>query len=558
MWGRVELVGLSGSRPRLRRRASAVLLGVALVATVLASPVNAQAGVLCGDERATIVGTSADDVIVGTDGADVIAGLGGNDQIVGLDGDDLICGDEGNDVIRAGRGEDTVLGGAGNDTIRGQQNADVILGGEGNDTIRGNNGADLIEGGSGDDTILGGKGMDELHGNEGADDIGGGNHDDLILGGAGDDFLRGGNAADTIHTGPGMDRIRGGIGVDRILTEGSLGNDINTGDGADFIDGLPEAQAPVAQAPVAPAPVAPAPSPSSGSFFHEDFGGETFTGEVFGILEVPRDQFSPDEEGTCYLVLGVITPGVVSGPVSSPFDTPTISAIAGGERVDSATSCDNDEVELRGYTWRLNASGVSGTDIAFYSELFVPDGLGSITDILVGNPFDLDEVTVIPPVVVTEIPSPGALDVGGLPTGAPVGENATFEHDEPFGDASWTGQVLDFVTAPTAGFIEERGSCFLVLGSLTPTAIEGVLSSGFDTPQIGVLVNGQYFDDGTECDTSAVEAQGFGWILNAEVTVGTEYLFYSEIFVPEVFASDPSHVIVGRPADDADVFAITN
>ena len=44
------------------------------------------------------------------------------------------------------------------------------------------------------------------------------------------------------------------------------------------------------------------------------------------------------------------------------------------------------------------------------------------------------------------------------------------------------------------------------------------------------------------------------WILDAEVTVGTEYPFYATFFVPEAFVSDPSHVIAGRAADDAAVF----
>ena len=60
--------------------------------------------------------------------------------------------------------------------------------------------------------------------------------------------------------------------------------------------------------------------------------------------------------------------------------------------------------------------------------------------------------------------------------------------------------------------------------------------------------------DSTRCETDEAEADGFDWILNAEVTVGTEFLFYAEIFVPEAFVGNPTHVIVGRQADDAAVF----
>ena len=511
----------------------------ALAATVLAAPAGAQAGATCDGQAATIVGTDGDDVLAGTEGADVIVGLGGNDRIDGLDGDDVICGDEGNDTIRAGRGEDTVLGGDGNDVIRGQQNADVIDGGEGNDTIRGNNGADTIFGRNGNDTLLGGKGRDEIRGGDGVDEIGGGNHDDTVFGEASDDVLRGGNGADFIDGGAGIDNIRGGIGVDQIFTGGTVGDEINTGDGDDFIDGIPEGQVAVA----------------AGSFFYQDFGDETWTGEIYGLVDVGVDQFGTDEPGTCYLVVGEITPQAVFGPVSDRFSTPNIGVVADGEFFDFSSACDRSSAEALGYSWILDAEATSGTTIPFFQEVFIPEGRDPVTDIVVGNQFRLDEATIVPPVVLDSVPVPTGLQVGVSPTGPNVGVGATFEYTETFSDSSWAGEVTDVIDAPVSRFNDEPGRCFLVLGSLTPTQIEGVVSNRFDTPSVGLLIDGRYLAmSGGQCETADAENQGFGWILDAEVTVGTEYPFYATFFIPEAFVGDPSHVIVGRAADDAAVF----
>lgn len=515
------------------------LLSAAMLTTILAAPASAQGGATCDGIAATIVGTNGPDTLVGTDGVDVIAGLGGNDFIDGLDGNDVLCGDDGNDTVRGGRGEDFILGGEGNDNVRGQQNADTIDGGDGNDTVRGNNGADLIWGRSGEDTLLGGRGQDIIRGGADADEIGGGNHDDTIFGGAGDDSLRGGNGSDEINSGAGDDDIRGGIGDDDIRTDGSTGDVINPGLGDDLIDGVSEDDLP------------PPPPPSAGLFFHEDFGGETFSGEVYGLVEVPLSEFGPDDVGTCYLLVGEITPLNVTGLLSSGFDTPRMGVIAGGEYIEDSVSCDRGQADDLGYSWILRTEATSGTDIPFYAEIFVPEGQGVITDIVIGNPNNLEEVAVIDPTVLDAIPVPSGLTVGVLPNGPAVGPNATFEYTEPSGDASWTGEITSVVTAPLSRFTQAAGRCFLVLGTLTPTVIDGgLVSDRFSTPDIGALVDGRHIDDGTECDTDAVEAQGFDWILNAEVTLGTEYRFYAEIFIPEVRTGEPTRIVVGRPSDE--------
>jgi hypothetical protein len=66
--------------------------------------------VSCAGRRATIVGTTGDDVIVGTDGRDIIVGRGGSDVIDGGAGADVICGGHGADLITGGPGRDVLLG----------------------------------------------------------------------------------------------------------------------------------------------------------------------------------------------------------------------------------------------------------------------------------------------------------------------------------------------------------------------------------------------------------------------------------------------------------------
>ena len=91
---------------------------------------------------ATVVGTSGDDVLRGTDGPDVIVGLGGDDTIWGLGGDDVICGDLGDDRIDGGGGSDSILGDTGESFLLGQGGGLNVPGGD-----------DTLFGGAGDDGI---------------------------------------------------------------------------------------------------------------------------------------------------------------------------------------------------------------------------------------------------------------------------------------------------------------------------------------------------------------------------------------------------------------------
>jgi Tol biopolymer transport system component len=72
----------------------------------------------CGGRKATIIGTSRPDKLIGGPLSDVIAGFGGKDTIKGLGKGDVLCGGGGRDRIIGGAGPDRIFGGPGLDLIR--------------------------------------------------------------------------------------------------------------------------------------------------------------------------------------------------------------------------------------------------------------------------------------------------------------------------------------------------------------------------------------------------------------------------------------------------------
>jgi Ca2+-binding RTX toxin-like protein len=87
----------------------------------------------CRGSRATIIGTTGNDLRSGTPGRDVMVGLEGNDKLSGLAGNDVICGGPGNDALNGGKGKDKLFGEAGKDTLKGGPAKDKLNGGPGKD-----------------------------------------------------------------------------------------------------------------------------------------------------------------------------------------------------------------------------------------------------------------------------------------------------------------------------------------------------------------------------------------------------------------------------------------
>jgi Ca2+-binding RTX toxin-like protein len=169
-------------------------------------PAGTSATVTCvrdAQGRLAMIGTGADEVIVGTDGRDRISPMGGKDTVRGNGGDDLISGGPGDDQLHGGSGHDRLNGNDSNDSVAGNEGADSISGGDGNDRLSGQADPDGLSGGPGHDKISGGDGNDRLHGADGNDGLSGGAGRDLLSAGAGDDRLRGGSEPDRLSCGPG-------------------------------------------------------------------------------------------------------------------------------------------------------------------------------------------------------------------------------------------------------------------------------------------------------------------------------------------------------------------
>ncbi|MGH2791712.1 MAG: calcium-binding protein [Actinomycetota bacterium] len=137
---------------------------IALVALILcwALPGTAEAGGprRCFGRRASIVGTSGPDQLIGTPEDDVIVARGGADVIRGRGGGDDICAGPGADRVFGGGGADLAKSNRGNDRIFGQGRRDFLFGGRGNDHIFGLGLRDFLDGGPGSNTNDGGDGID--------------------------------------------------------------------------------------------------------------------------------------------------------------------------------------------------------------------------------------------------------------------------------------------------------------------------------------------------------------------------------------------------------------
>ena len=139
-----------GRRARMGIAATCVVaVGIVSLMVVASSP--GVGGPTCHDRKATIVGTSGNDVIAGTNGSDVIVSRGGNDQVDGRGGDDYICGNSGRDILLGGSGDDNLFGEAGTDQLHGGSGEDYMVG---DGTLPYRN--DSCDGGDGtNDTALG-------------------------------------------------------------------------------------------------------------------------------------------------------------------------------------------------------------------------------------------------------------------------------------------------------------------------------------------------------------------------------------------------------------------
>ena len=220
----------------------------------------------------TLIGTTKNDKLTGSDCVDVIDGRKGSDTMTGGKGDDIYFVDASGDKVieSSGGGNDSVAttvsyvlpqhvenamllgsakltatGNSADNVIVGNAGASTLNGGGGNDVLVGRAAADTLDGGTGNDRLYGEGGNDKLKGGAGNDIIWGGTGNDQIDGGGDNDTVAGGTGDDEICTSSGMDVIVAGAGNDSVSTgansdfiDGGTGNDcIDAGSGTDFIAG---------------------------------------------------------------------------------------------------------------------------------------------------------------------------------------------------------------------------------------------------------------------------------------------------------------------------------
>ena len=141
-----------------------------LVRDVRLAPAGKKSRALrCKGKQATLVGTTDDDSIRGTNRNDVIVTGPGKDTVRAGGGRDVVCGGEGDDKLKGGSGRDLVKGGLGKDRVSSQSGKDRTGGGRGNDRIKAGGGRDRVTGGKGKDDLNGGGGADRVSGGGGRD-----------------------------------------------------------------------------------------------------------------------------------------------------------------------------------------------------------------------------------------------------------------------------------------------------------------------------------------------------------------------------------------------------
>lgn len=271
-------------------------------------------------------------------------------------------------------------------------------------------------------------------------------------------------------------------------------------------------------------------------------------GTVAGLVETDLGEFN-DEPGRCLVALGTLTPtSIEDGSVTNSFSTPDLSLIVGGRLLDNdVNECDTSDIESAGYGWILDAEVTAGTTYPFYAEFFLAEGSSDPETMVLGSATG-DNALYYEPTVLDSIPGSQSSSVGTSDQDLiPLGDQSQSGFTYTTTSTEWEGHMSALVEVDTGQFNEDPGRCLTVLGTLTPTSIEdGTVTNSFDTPDISLVVNGRLVRSDTfECDDEGIEAAGYGWILDAEVTVDTSYDFYTTFFLAGENPAEPESVVVG-------------
>ncbi len=153
-------------------------------------------------------------------------------------------------------------------------------------------------------------------------------------------------------------------------------------------------------------------------------------------------------------------------------------------------------------------------------------------------------------------PAPDASGGAGTATD-PLAIDTPWTYDTSwFGEDGtvWEGTFEGLVSLPVSEWDDDQGSrCFAIVGTMSPTSIEedAFTTSSFDAPSLEAVVGGKVEDEYGNCDTDALDNAGYGAMYDAEVSVGTEYKFYDEVYLPSNVTGDVDLIVLGS-ASEAD------
>ena len=110
--------------------------------------------------------------------------------------------------------------------------------------------------------------------------------------------------------------------------------------------------------------------------------------------------------------------------------------------------------------------------------------------------------------------------------------------------------MLGFIELPRDSTFgsESPGRCIGIIGTLTPTATEGLTSEQYSAPPLTAVAGGRgvdSFDSIIECDYQPTVDAGWGLPSDASVTVGTIYPFVEPVFLAGDPAPEPELLAVG-------------
>lgn len=121
----------------------------------------------------------------------------------------------------------------------------------------------------------------------------------------------------------------------------------------------------------------------------------------------------------------------------------------------------------------------------------------------------------------------------------------------------WEGTFEGLVPLGIDEYDEDTDArCFALVGTMSPTVIAGdaLVNDFFDAPTFEFIVDGAVSDDWGFCDYASLEEDGYGALYDAEVSVGTEYKFYQDVYLPSSVTGDIELVVLGYASDEDAVY----